>query len=139
MADFIKRIDAEYESIEKTLSFFKLNKTLNEFSELELAGIAALLHNFYNGIENVLRQIFSTKSINVPLGSSWHRDLLHTAMERRIISQTLVDELKQYLAFRHFFSHTYALELNPERMEPLVTGCVKTFEQFKSEIEKLKL
>ncbi|MGE5402800.1 MAG: hypothetical protein ACM3S2_20565, partial [Ignavibacteriales bacterium] len=44
--------------------------------------------------------------------------------------------LGQYLAFRHFFSHAYALDLYAEKMEPLVENLGETFSIFKSEISK---
>jgi hypothetical protein len=46
-----------------------------------------------------------------------------------------MEELKQYLAFRHFFSHAYALELHPERMENLVVGMPSVFSRLMREIE----
>jgi len=39
------------------------------------------------------------------------------------------------MAFRHFFSHAYALELHPERMENLVAGMPAVFSGLMKEIE----
>ena len=135
MPDYRLRIEAEYEAIENTLSALP-DRPLSTLSQLELAGVAALLHNFYNGIENIVKQVFQGKSFPIPQGESWHRDLLLAAAEKNIISDLLLNDLKQYLAFRHYFSHAYALELFPERMEPLVKDAVALFNEFKQQIDK---
>jgi hypothetical protein len=136
MPDYRLRIEAEYEAIENTLSALP-DRPLSTLSQLELAGVAALLHNFYNGIENIVKQVFQEKSFPIPQGESWHRDLLLAAAEKNIISDLLLNNLKQYLAFRHYFSHAYALELFPERMEPLVKDAVALFNEFKQQIDKI--
>ena len=138
MVDYRLRVEAEFEAIESTLSSLP-STPLAELTKLELAGVAALLHNFYNGLENILKQVCRAQQIDIPSGSSWHRDLLLTAGGTNILSAALVDELSRYLALRHFFSHAYALDLFPERMEPLHQRAVEIFDRFRREIGALEI
>ena len=136
MPDYRLRIEAEYEAIENALSALP-DRPLSTLTKLEIAGVAALLHNFYNGIENIVKQDFQQKSYPIPQGESWHRDLLLAAAEKNIISDLLLNTLKPYLAFRHYFSHAYALDLFPNRMEPLVKDAPALFRDFKQHINKI--
>ncbi len=137
MASLRERVESECEAIEDILGTLPPPDRLVGLSVLELAGVAALLHNFYNGIENILKQVLVAEGLSVPDGLAWHRELLAVAVERAILSETTVEPLKQFLAFRHFFSHGYALDLDPERMEPLVTDALATFEAVREEVDSL--
>lgn len=104
MPDYKLRIEAEYEAIEKVILCLP-QKPLSKLSELELAGAAALIHNFYNGIQNVLKQLFQAISLAIPSGSSWPQDLSPVLVQKGILSESLAGESGEYLAFRHFFIH----------------------------------
>ena len=136
MANYKEYIEAEYEAIEKTLSNLPQNP-LSQLSELELAGVAVLLNNFYNGIENILKQIFKKQSIKLLEGPAWHQNLINTAVNENIISDSLAEEISEYMSFRHFVAHGYAFNLNVERLQELTDDVLKIFEKFKGEINKI--
>lgn len=52
MDKYQERIEAEFEAIDKIIATLPEN-SLDELSDLELAGTGALLHNLYNGMENI--------------------------------------------------------------------------------------
>lgn len=136
MADLSQKIRAELENIEEVFNILPLHSELSKLSTLELAGVAALLHNLYNGVENILKQILISQNIELPGGQSWHKDLIEISAEKKIISEECKNNLGQYLAFRHFFSHAYALDLYPHKMEPLVENSQILYTLFKKDINK---
>ena len=103
-------------------------------STLELAGVAAILSSFYNGIENVVKQVLLARGQSLPDGASWHRDLLARAVECGILSVSTQQAIAPYLAFRHFFTHAYAFDLHGHRLEPLVQNVQAVFDQLHMEL-----
>ena len=127
MADLKERVLAEEENIRRVLVQLPSAEELSSLSDLELAGVGALLHNIYNGFENILKQVLLDAGGQVPEGPSWHRDLLGAVEGRQIIGPATVQGLAPFMAFRHFFSHGYALDLDPERMETLARDAAGVF------------
>ncbi len=136
MNDHRKKVEAEFEAIEKLIATLPVVPDYSQLSQLELAGVAALIHNFYNGVENILKQIYVAREIDLPLGQSWHQELLSGSVRSLIISEFLANELKRFLAFRHYFSHAYALDLYPDRIQPLAIDISSIYKTFNNEISK---
>jgi uncharacterized protein YutE (UPF0331/DUF86 family) len=120
MVDAREKIDAELQNIERVLAELPGPNSLKRLSSLELAGVAALIHNFYNGVENIFKQLVISKSLSIPERPSWHIDLLEICVASQIISRTTADMLKKYLGFRYFFSHAYSFDVDEERIAPLL-------------------
>ena len=98
MNELREMIEIEYEKIEKVINGLPDANRLSYLSELELAGVATFLHNFYNGIENILKRIFKSFNFDLPSGSSWHIDLLNRAVYYNVISNDMKNMLTCYLA-----------------------------------------
>jgi uncharacterized protein YutE (UPF0331/DUF86 family) len=128
--------DAEFENINKVVSEVASIMQLKEegFTIVELAAMATFLHNFYNGIENILKRTLLSKEIEIPDTPTWHKDLLKTSSDLGIITPDLYQQLSNYLSFRHFFIHTYSFTLNWEHMKPLVESIDVILKRFKQKI-----
>ena len=136
MANPKDKINIDIENIDRVFEELPNHAILPQLSVLELAGVTTLLHNFYSGVENILKRILIEKGLSRPQGNAWHKELLNLAESQNIISSQLKIELGEFLAFRHFFSRAYALDLYAERMEPLVKSAQELYESFKIEISK---
>ncbi len=81
------------------------SKTLDN---VELSALAAVLHSFYTGVENIFVRITVRVHGRKFTTSAWHKELLEwmaTPAESRgaVISPSLREQLTEYLTFRHVF------------------------------------
>ena len=134
MADIRERVLVELENIEGVLKQMPGLEALSTLSPLELAGVAALLQSFYNGVENVLKQVVVERGLTFEKGASWHRALLDLACSAGVIQASTRDRLDGYLAFRHYFVHGYAFNLRHARVRPLVEGLSPVYSTFRKEV-----
>lgn len=137
MANLAEHLTAELENMEGLLSRVPDAESLPGLSELELAGVAAMVHSYYNGVENLLKQVLRSQNRPLPTGESWHRDLLILAAKCGVVSQELTSRMQDYLAFRHFFAHAYAFDIDPQRLEPLVRQLGNVDSDLRRELSEL--
>lgn len=131
----IRKIQAEIENVETVIAVLNKYKVIKKYSELELAGIATYIHNFYNGTENILKQLLLNKTIKIEDTPSWHRELLLKAFENQIVSEKLHDNLLKFLSFRHFFIHSYSFILDEKELKSLLAIIFETWKEFKAQIK----
>ena len=134
MVSLREKVDVELENVSTVLDELEKIKDKPSKTIVELAGIGTFLHNFYTGIENILKQILHDEDIPIPFSDSWHRDLLILASEEKIITETTRAQLAKYLAFRHFFVHAYSFLLDERELKLLVDDVFDTHTTFKEEI-----
>ena len=116
----------------------KISELANKYgvSQILLFGSALLKDNFYSGIENILKQILLEKSVNVAKTEFWHKALLEVSVENQIISPEFKNSLLDYLAFRHFFVHSYGFMLDEHKLRSLSSDASKIFSEFKENIKE---
>lgn len=107
---------------------------------IEISALAAMLHAFYTGIENIFKRVTVELGATLPRGEFWYRELLDamtlsTEVRPAVISMSLRDRLKEHLDFRHFFRQAYTFQLRWEKMSPLVLDCEKTLRLLESELD----
>jgi len=134
MDNFSKQIIAEMANVEEAIRNLDEAMSRQVKTVIELAAIATFLHNFYNGIENILKQSLGMKNIRIIKSDNWHKELLTLSVAHGVISDSLSDELYEYLSFRHFFVHAYGFMLEEAPLEALAQNVPKIWQQFMSEI-----
>ncbi len=108
---------------------------------IEVMALSAMLHAFYNGIENIFKRIAVHCDGGPPGGAAWHQNLLANMTESTgnrpaVISEELRQTLRDYLDFRHFFRQSYSFQFNWEKMAYLVEGCKDVLRAVEEELQE---
>ncbi|MBU4265907.1 MAG: DUF86 domain-containing protein [Candidatus Altiarchaeales archaeon] len=137
MVSLSEKVNAEKENVDRVLADLETAMNKEEKSVIELAAIATFLHNIYNGVENILKQVLKEKGIIVPHSDTWHKELLDVSVSNNILPETLADKLREYLAFRHFFVHGYGFMIDAAPLEELARGIPSVWSEFLVDVEKV--
>jgi hypothetical protein len=117
----------------------KINRSSKQVPNYDRGAVGYMLHNFYNGCENIFRSI--ARFFENDLGpSTWHKDLLkRMKMEipgyrPKVIDDELYLILDDFRAFRHKFRHSYAFELDWERERIVAKKLLPASDMLKKQI-----
>jgi hypothetical protein len=118
ISDELQRIDFVISEFKKVQ--YKIDLPPDEVPNYDRGAIGYLLHNFYNGCENIFKSI--ARFFENDLGpQEWHKDLLKrmkievAGYRPKVIDDELFLLLDDFRAFRHKFRYAYAFELDWER------------------------
>ncbi|MBL7180961.1 MAG: antitoxin [Pseudomonadota bacterium] len=130
----LKRLEQEFAKVEKMIDL-----SAEEVSYIDRGAIGYLLHNFYNGCENIFSSI--ARFFENDLGpQGWHKDLLKrmkleiSGFRPRVIDKELYRLLDDFRAFRHKFRHSYAFELDWEKECLVAKKLPQTAKMFRLQI-----
>jgi hypothetical protein len=97
------------------------------------------LHSFYVGLERIFLAVAEQVDQSVPSSASWHFDLVNQmtynlrSLRPPVLSGATRDQLHEYRAFRHVVRNVYTYQLDPERVERLITTLPVAFESVKAD------
>jgi len=138
-------LSSEIEDLEKLFKDFQAytSEHHSPYSWDELRVLAGLLHDFYNGVENIFKrvvnrvdqypEILEDKNSHQSLLKYMAQDIKDT--RPALLSNELRDKLEEYLRFRHVVRHAYGHRYKEKQMKPLIDNFPEVFTSFRQEIE----
>ena len=114
------------EALLRELKTLKPRLAQKEISNLDLRAAGSILHDFYNGVENIFRRVAQELNGGLPAGEDWHKQLLTDmsldvkGVRPPLVSEDLKLKLQKYLGFRHIFRNVYGFHLEQEQIKVMV-------------------
>jgi hypothetical protein len=138
------KIQLEIEQIDKLIETYSdlLKKCVqSEPDKIEIAALGSILHSFYNGLENIFSVIAKEVDETVPQGFSWHKELLiqisnKTLTRNAVLPEATREKLVNYLAFRHFYRHSYSFFLDWKELKPLICDFNSVWKEVRESLER---
>jgi uncharacterized protein YutE (UPF0331/DUF86 family) len=88
--------------------------------EVQIRAAASSLQSIYNGIEKMIGLVLKNKGHSPKESPTSHADLLVAARNVGVLSEQLAGSLRDLMAFRHFFRHSYGFMIDNELLNPLI-------------------
>lgn len=126
--------------VQRVLHSWSRGQRSPDEQDVYLESVALNLHGFYSGLERLFELIARHVDRNLPIGETWHHDLLQQmtkdVAETRpaVISRESASALDEFRRFRHLVRNVYTFNLVPEKMEPLTSALPELWSQVQAEL-----
>jgi uncharacterized protein YutE (UPF0331/DUF86 family) len=110
-----------------------------ELDDVEIRAAALSISTIYSGMEKTMLHVLQDQHRSRPEGPNWHAELLEIAGRKSLLSDGVRNELKSFLAFRHFVRHAYSFELDPAMIERILHRAPDVVKRFADEIRETYL
>lgn len=90
-------------------------------------GLALALNNLYSAWEQAFERILAVYDRTTPSGSDWHRELVRRlgialpSIRPAVLTTATASDLDEFRGFRHVVRHSYAVQLNWDRLKGLAS------------------
>jgi hypothetical protein len=102
--------------------------------EIQIRAAASSLQSIYNGMERMIQSTLKNRNLALPQGNASHAELLTSASKNGIISTSMESNLRDLMAFRHFYRHSYGFMIDNELLNPLLGKIETTVSQLATEL-----
>lgn len=136
-------IAADRDAFERQLAKLGAVELDSGADEGALARAAVALHHGYCALEGAFVRLVRELGEQEPAGPDWHQLLLEDMgleipeVRPRVLRTTTIAALRQLLAFRHFFRHAYAAELDAARLGDLQRTALAIGPAVREDLEQL--
>jgi hypothetical protein len=133
-------IQGQSRGIEKIYAKIEERKTRRDIVNLE--SLAYQLHNLYCAFEDLFRIVADNFENYIEERRKYHRELLWRmsisieGVRPALLSNESLKLLDSLRAFRHFFRHAYAYELDPKKVNIVLEDAFKLKRLYKKETKK---
>lgn len=105
-----------------------------------IESVAYHMHNLYCAYEDLFKIITDAFENNIEEGLAYHKELLRRmsvtikGLRPNLVGEESLELLSELRAFRHFFRHAYAYELDPEKVKLVLEKALKLNKIFRKDL-----
>ncbi len=131
---FEAEVGAQTREIERV--FQRIEARARSKADFAAEGLAFQIHNLYSAFEELFRIVANRFENHLAGESGYHLELLRrmnasvAGIRPGLVPDELLGAFDSLRAFRHFFRHAYAQDIDPRKIEPVLADAELLHRQY---------